>query len=353
MPQQLSVFVEAAENVLAAIEGGEAASAAAANRNEVERAFRALEQELQAEQSAIEDNIAATESTAGLISLFTQATVTLLIPVTALGVYRTIVRRQVRERGMAMQARLDAEREVSKAKDEFIAGLSHEFRTPLTSIYGFSELLIESGALDPAMSLELIGLINVESAELSRMVDDLLAAARIESDAITFQPSTIDLQEQLDLVVAPFVRADRTIEVDLARSAVVADPLRLRQVLRNLVSNAVKHGGSTVAVFGRADGDRYVCSVADDGAGVPTEIEARMFERFVHDGRQALLVGSVGLGLGIAKSLLEGMGGTLEYERRGDGTFFTFTLPLASGDAAPPKPGDPGIVVELALESAS
>ena len=117
--------------------------------------------------------------------------------------------------------------------------------------------------------------------------------------------------------------------MDLAPATVLADPLRLRQILRNLVSNAVKHGGGRVAVVGLYAAGGYAFSVVDDGPGVSEEIAGRLFERYIHDGRRALLAGSVGLGLNIARSLAEAMGGSLEYSRHGEATWFTLVTPLA------------------------
>jgi signal transduction histidine kinase len=161
------------------------------------------------------------------------------------------------------------------------------------------------------------------------MVDDLLIAARIEAGALSFKPSEMDVAEATAAVLAPMLRTGASIQVDVEPANVWADPLRVRQVIRNLVSNAIKHGGPRVGIYGRIERGEFVCSVVDDGAGVPDEIVGQLFERFVHDGRQALLAGSVGLGLNIARSLVLEMNGDLVYERIRGTTWFTFRLPLA------------------------
>ncbi|MDH5372404.1 MAG: ATP-binding protein, partial [Acidimicrobiia bacterium] len=104
---------------------------------------------------------------------------------------------------------------------------------------------------------------------------------------------------------------------------------RLRQVIRNLVSNAVKHGGEHIEILARPNEDSYLITVSDDGPGVPSELQSRVFERFVHHGSAAQSKGSVGLGLSIARLLTEGMGGSLRYERNGGKTSFLIDLPLA------------------------
>ena len=129
------------------------------------------------------------------------------------------------------------------------------------------------------------------------------------------------------MVVAPFVRSGNSVTVRCDGSPLWADQLRFHQVIRNLVSNAVKHGGPNVVVQGGRDGAAFVCSVTDDGPGIPAEYEERLFERFVHGGDVPLLVGSVGLGLAIASSLAEAMGGALGYQRSDGKTHFTVRLP--------------------------
>lgn len=326
-------FVEAADRVLLLIASDDVVAAAEANKNEVEIAFVSLEQTLLRRQAFVEAQIADTETLAGRLSTATRFLVTLLIPMSALFLYRRIVKRQVREAGLVMEAKLKAEQELNRAKDEFIAGLSHEFRTPLTSIFGFSEVLIDSGLIDPDASMELISLINAESAELSRMVEDLLTAARLEAGALSISLHEVDPRETVESVLGPWKRAGRRFLVRIDDGGMMADPLRIRQVLRNLVSNAAKHGGTKMAVVGRSTLTGYELSVVDDGPGVSEEIEARLFERYIHDGSRALLAGSVGLGLNIARSLAEAMGGSLTYARRGDKTWFTVTVPTAEPNA--------------------
>jgi two-component system OmpR family sensor kinase len=166
-------------------------------------------------------------------------------------------------------------------------------------------------------------------------VDDLLVAARIEAGALSFKAIEMDVAEAVAAVLAPVLRSGVAIEADVEPVNVWADPLRVRQVVRNLISNAVKHGGPHIAVYGRTERNEFVCSVVDDGPGVPNEIVGQLFERFVHDGRQALLAGSVGLGLNIARSLVLEMRGDLVYERMRGTTWFTFRLPLASNAHIP------------------
>ena len=337
---QMADFSGVGSDVVDLVEAGDAEAALALNASTFESSFQTVDSNLTVRSKAIRTAIESSEGQAGRIASATQIIITLLIPLAVFTFYRFMIRRQVAERRIEFEARLEAEREVSRAKDEFIAGLSHEFRTPLTAIFGFSELLIEQGIVDPVMSIELIGLINSESAELSRMVEDLLMAARIEAGELTIELVDVSVEDEIETVVAPVCRAGSPIGVQLAPCSVRVDALRFRQILRNLVSNAVKHGGPSIGVFGRVVGDEYHVGVVDDGRGVPSAIEERLFERFVHDGREALLAGSVGLGLNIARSLAEALGGSLTYERRENVTMFTLAVPLspASDQAMLPAP---------------
>ena len=224
------------------------------------------------------------------------------------------------------------EREVSRSKDAFIADVSHELRTPLTGIYGFALALEDDPELEPP-ARELVGLIVTEAAELSRMVDDLVAAGRIDAKAISFDIAWVDVCPEILEVVRPFRRQGISVEVDDVEIAVTADQARLRQLIRNLVSNAAKHGGNEIAVTAYRRDGVAVIEVIDDGPGVPAEVEARLFDRYVHSDGSAVIEGSVGLGLAIAKAFAEGMGGSLTYLRADELTIFEVTLPIADNDA--------------------
>jgi signal transduction histidine kinase len=317
------------KRVLAQLGRGEVEAAAQTMQEDFEAAYQRVTVVLGREQATVIEAIDETENIAGLVSGFTRLLITLLIPIVALVSYRFLVKRQALRRELSLQAKLEAERELSAAKDEFIAGVSHELRTPLTSIYGFSEVLVVNGLVDPEQSMELVGLINAESMELSRMVEDLLTAARLDAGAIEYATQEFPIADEIDSVVAPHIRAGADIRLEVSPRIVAADAGRARQVLRNLVSNAIRHGGPVITVRGYSGEDGYSISVADNGPGIPREVEERMFNRFVHTGDETLLAGSVGLGLAIARELSEGMGGSLTYHRFGEETRFVMTVPLA------------------------
>ena len=328
-----ATYQVALAQTLAQLESGDTAGALSSHNASVETSFATLERLLAQSQDEIRARIERTEGAAGRLAWLTQALVSLLIPVAALTIYRFMTRRKVQEQRLQFEARLEAEKELNSAKDEFIAGLSHEFRTPLTSIVGFSEFLLEHRDVDPESNLELIGLIHSESSDLSRMVDDLLTAARIESSALSYLPAQLSARTEIEAVIGPWKRQGREFVVDVGNATVWADPLRLRQVLRNLISNAIKHGGPLIGINSWVERGEFVCRVADNGPGVPPHIAGKLFERFVHGGRETLLTGSVGLGLNIARALALDMGGDLVYERIGRVSCFTFRLPLVPATA--------------------
>jgi two-component system OmpR family sensor kinase len=117
-----------------------------------------------------------------------------------------------------------------------------------------------------------------------------------------------------------------------------ADPARVRQIIRNLVSNAIKHGGQSVDVYLETANGEANITVSDNGDGLSPEIEDRLFDRFVHDGNETLLMGSVGLGLSIARSLAQTMGGEIRFVRAGGWTNFEVSLPLTDPDEPDQQP---------------
>ncbi len=266
-------------------------------------------------------------SAAGQISRFASFAVAFFIPLVVVIVLRSVTNRRQRQRDL--EAELHREQELSRAKDEMIGNLSHELRTPLTGIYGFAVAMEEEGYRDSGFQAEMNRMIITEAADLGRMVDDLLTAAKADGDHIAYQLEVVDVAREVDEAVQPMTRLTDHVVVAVTPGLVMADRLRMRQVLRNLVSNALRHGGEHVVISGHPSDGSYHLVVSDDGPGVPPEMEEKLFERFAHEGDQALITGSVGLGLAIARLLTEGMGGELRYHRKSGVTMFEVELPIA------------------------
>jgi signal transduction histidine kinase len=293
------------------------------------QAHNELTERLEALQTETVGDIEAQAGSSRWAVLFSAWLVALVIPGSIVLVYRAASRRQVRLHEVAAASRLAAEREIVRAKDEFLANVSHELRTPLTAIFGFSSALLEGGLADPSATEELIEIIHEQTAELQRLVEDILSTARSESGTLSFRCVPTNVAEQVSTVLQPYLRSGHRIGQDCASVPATADSERLRQVIRNLVSNGLRHGSEPISVIGRVEGDRYVLVVRDAGPGVDPALENRLFERFVHRGAAPLVEGSVGLGLSVCATLMEGMGGTLSYARVDDATLFFATMELA------------------------
>lgn len=242
--------------------------------------------------------------------------------------YRLRVRRDQVKR--ELEHELEKQRVIAETQDEFIASLSHVLRTPLTAIYGFSLELVEpTGINDPALTRELATFIAVESADLSRMVEDILTVASSDNEGLVIATEPMNPVAEIEKVLAPMRATGSHIATYIDNATITADPLRFRQIIGNLVSNAVRHGGPECLVVGRREGLHYVIEVRDNGPGIPPAVEEHLSSRFVHQGGDPLLPGTVGLGLAVAHLLTTGSGGTISHERQGDETVFAVKFPLA------------------------
>jgi signal transduction histidine kinase len=241
-----------------------------------------------------------------------------------------------RRRQIILDAELAHEREVNRSKDQLIANISHELRTPLTGIYG-AALAIEDSDFEPGLTEELNGVVIDQSTELKRMVEDLLVSAQAEVGRLSFHTEPTSIAAQVNTTVGEFQRTGKEIRVDVAPETVVADALRVRQILRNLISNARRHGGEHIDIAGRRENGVYRLTVSDDGPGVPQEIRERLFSPFVHHDDRPLITGSVGLGLSITRLLAEGMSGSIDYHRASGKTRFRLNLPMSDESPRPPE----------------
>ncbi|REK19270.1 MAG: sensor histidine kinase [Actinobacteria bacterium] len=321
----VSDFIDAGATAVDLADDREISAAETVRQSEVEASYAALEATLGERQVALVATIADSERSTGRIAQITFVSIAFFIPATAIVIFWFVLRRRLRTKENRMRTLVEKERELNLAKDEIIAGLSHELRTPITSILGFSELLLEDEEATPNVR-ELVQLINGSSLDLSRMVNDLLIAARIDSESLTTTLDRVDLAVEVDAVVSVYSRTGENIDVKVPHLEAYADPLRVRQAIHNLISNAIRHGGDHVVVSAKKTARGPVLVVADNGPGVDTEMEERLFQRFAHRGRTALVAGSVGLGLAISKELALEMGGDLEYQRVDGWTTFQLRL---------------------------
>jgi len=327
----LTHFLGQVDEAVASLDEDDFAGAKDVLMTDAEQAYIALVDSLQEEQEAIQAQIEVNTAGAQRANEFIQFFLMLAIPGAAVLIYRYIARRQVREFRLKVDLELEKEREVGRAKDDFIAGLSHELRTPLTSIYGFAEILTDGGAEDPGTATELSRIIANEASEMTRMVDDLLAAARLESTGVQIELSPTHVSDVVDSALLPFERAGLKVKKSGGDAVVATDAARLRHVLINLISNAARHGGSNIGIE-ISTGDGVVdIEVWDDGDGVPDDRLERLFDTFIHNGAATLMTGTLGLGLGVASRLTALLGGKLVYQRFAQKSYFIVSLPVLVG----------------------
>jgi signal transduction histidine kinase len=235
-------------------------------------------------------------------------------------------REQVEEANTALTT---AHAEIS----DLVAMLSHDLRSPLTSINGFASILRDGRDLPPDRVDELLRRIAEAGRHLELMLDDALSATALEANGMAPEPQPVRLdqavQDVLDLMPVPLTGADTSrLEPVLG----LVDPGHLAQILTNLVTNAHKYGGAPFHFSAVADGERAVLTVTDHGHGVPADFEARLFERFARaDRHRANGIKGTGLGLYIAHRLAAANAGELTH-RRGEagGAQFSLTLPRVS-----------------------
>ncbi|HEX4598149.1 MAG TPA: ATP-binding protein [Burkholderiaceae bacterium] len=252
-----------------------------------------------------------------------------------------------REKGAlreAERARLVAE-EATRAKDDFLSRMSHELRTPLNAILGFAQIVLGDPA-QPLSDPQRRRVAHIETAgwHLLAMIDDLLDLSRIEAGTfrLSIEPIALDLAIDETMTMLSSAAGQQGVvvraQIDPAASRVLADGTRLRQVLANLVSNAIKYNvrGGTVTIVARpADHDDVRITVADTGHGMSPPQLSELFQPFNRLGRDAGPAEGTGLGLVVAKRLVEVMKGRIDVNSvEGRGSTFSVTLPAAHADPA-------------------
>jgi PAS domain S-box-containing protein len=238
---------------------------------------------------------------------------------------------------------LTEERALEKIRSDFVATISHELRTPLASVYGAAMTLSRGDIrLESEQRGKLLEVITAECERLARIVNDILLTSRLDTGTITFSLQSTDPLEAIDDAIEATQThlpegAAVTKAGDSAAPRIEADPEQLRQVLENLIDNALKYGPSEGSVeIGVGRRGRWACFwVRDEGPGVPENERERIFEKFYRlDPALLKGVGGTGLGLYISRQLVQRMGGRIWVEAEdGSGATFFFELPLATPEA--------------------
>ncbi|HEU0367674.1 MAG TPA: ATP-binding protein, partial [Candidatus Acidoferrum sp.] len=238
-------------------------------------------------------------------------------------------------------------RKLERVRRDFVANVSHEFRTPLTAIQGFAETLLAGAMNDPQNRERFLGIIVEHSRRLARLTEDLLMLSKMDADRLELETRRIP--------VGPFVEScietstprakdkDLKLLVNLAERVpdIAGDRRRLTEVLQNLLDNAIQYtpaGGQIMVSAGPKNGE-VIFTVSDTGIGIPQADQPRIFERFYRvDVARSREVGGTGLGLSIAKHLIENHGGKIWVESEvGRGSQFHFSVPIFDLERAVPR----------------
>ncbi len=228
-------------------------------------------------------------------------------------------------------------RRLEKIRQDFVANVSHELKTPIASIKGFAETLLEGALEDKANARDFLKIIFTDASRLSRLVDDLLNLSKIESGKLNMSLKPIPIGPVINKVAASMKpqmeNKSVTIEIRLPDplSQIMADEPRLIQIFFNLIDNAIKYSKANghIRITGLEEASHITITVSDDGIGIPKKDLPRLFERFyrVDKGRSRAL-GGTGLGLSIVKHIVKAHQGDIRVESRlGKGATFTLTLP--------------------------
>jgi two-component system phosphate regulon sensor histidine kinase PhoR len=231
-------------------------------------------------------------------------------------------------------------RRLERVRQDFVANVSHEFKTPLTAIQGFAETLLGGALEDPKNNRRFLEIMRDHANRLARLTDDLLKLARIEAGKLELEFSPVGVIEFIErcaetaLMKASRKQITLDIEIPPGLPAVLGDASLLRDVLQNLVDNAIQYTppGGRIRVSASANSNEMVIEVTDTGIGIPLIDQERIFERFYRvDAARSREAGGTGLGLSIAKHIIDAHGGRLWVKSTvGEGSRFYFSVPLAS-----------------------
>ena len=235
-------------------------------------------------------------------------------------------------------------RKLERVRRDFVANVSHEFRTPLTAIQGFTETLLAGAMDDPNNRLRFLGIILEHSRRLARLTEDLLKLSQMDADRLELELRRVSVSALVESCyeTARHRAAEKELTLSLDSPANVPDILgdarRLQEVLQNLLDNAIQYTlqGGKIILRVKQSGDEVIFTVEDTGIGIPQADQPRIFERFYRvDAARSREAGGTGLGLAIARHLIEVHGGRLWVESElGVGSKFHFSVPVFDSERA-------------------
>ncbi|MED3650527.1 two-component system histidine kinase PnpS [Heyndrickxia sporothermodurans] len=227
-------------------------------------------------------------------------------------------------------------RRLEKMRSEFVANVSHELKTPITSLKGFAETLLDGAMYDPEIAKSFLTIIHDESERLHRLITDILHLSKIEQHQLPFHPEPLNvtgvIYETIDTIQEEINKKQLTIKLPNQKPVIIdAEKDRLQQIILNLVANAVTYtpDNGTIEIGIVEKDDQIELTVKDTGIGISKEELPRIFERFYRvDKARSRNSGGTGLGLAIVKHLVESHHGSIQVDsEEGKGTLFTITLP--------------------------
>ncbi|HEX2153750.1 MAG TPA: EAL domain-containing protein [Acidimicrobiia bacterium] len=293
----------------------------------VSESFDALTGILIRERDARERHIAAVRAGVDDVARAARFLVVFFTPaVIVVGLLGVIRRRQLRQSDEE-EARRDLE--LRRARDEFLSAVAHELRTPLTAVVGAAQMLRNRASpLESTDREEMVDILAFQTAELADLIDNLLIFARANIGELSLQSHLVSVGDVVDKITQGWSKEELGRLNVQGEARVLADPLRLKQVLKNLLANAVRHGGQRIEVRVISDGPKVRIDVADDGPSIAEEVRSRMFEPYVH-GAAPGQPATLGLGLTVARQLVHLMNGEISYRSRPTESVFTVLLPNA------------------------
>jgi len=237
-------------------------------------------------------------------------------------------------------------RKLERVRRDFVANVSHEFRTPLTAIQGFAETLLGGAIDDPQNRTRFLEIILEHSRRLARLTEDLLMLSKMDAERLELEVHAISVPQLIESCVetSQHRAAEKNLQVSMNLPAgipeIAGDRRRIAEVLQNLLDNAVQYTlpGGKIVLSAEAKGNEVVFTVADTGIGIPRAEQPRIFERFYRvDVARSREAGGTGLGLSIAKHLVEAHGGRVWVESEvGQGSRFHFSVPVYDGERGTP-----------------
>jgi len=222
-----------------------------------------------------------------------------------------------------------------ESKDRFLASVSHELRTPLTAVIGYASILKASWpGLVQGEREDLLGVLLRQAGEVADIVEDLLVATRLDIDEVTISPSVVSAAREVEAVVSSLnLDPDQQLAVRVPPEVeVVADAGRLRQIMRNLLSNAIRYGGPQVTIEARTLAGSVSILIKDNGQGLPRDEWESVFEPYYRSHRAESQPDSLGLGLSVSRRLAQRMDGNLTYRYLHGESHFELTLPAVDAE---------------------